>query len=237
MLIIGEHEEESNLYLTSKNTIQFREAEEEIGLHPSQHTYITALHPFVSLHLLIVTPIVSVMNPDASFEAKLNPDEVSEVFSVPLSRFLSSHNYDYQDVSWHNQMWRHHLFGVPHIPETINPNEHPVTGFTAAVLLHCAGIGIGTEEAEVQEYSEIDSDETKSWEDLFITSLIESGEFEKQQRRRHSSRRGQGTKVVKNLETRAKGVGNAGKKRGKNDTDNAPETKARRGRGNSTSRI
>lgn len=177
------------------------------------------------------------MNADAAFEANLNPDEVSDVFSVPLSRFLSSYNYDYQDVSWHNQMWRHHLFGVPHIPETINPNEHPVTGFTAAVLLHCAGIGIGTEEAEVQEYTELDSDETKSWEDMFINSLIKSGEFERQQRRRHGGRRGQGTKVVKTLETRAKGVGNAGQKRGKNDTDRAPETKARRGRGNSSSRI
>jgi hypothetical protein len=188
-----------------------------------------------------VTPIVSVMNPDVSFEAKMNPDEVSEVFSVPLSRFLSSHNYDYQDVSWHNQMWRHHLFGVPHIPETINPNEHPVTGFTAAVLLHCATLGIGTEGAEVKEYTEIDSEETRSWEDLFINSLIESGEFEKRQRRRHGNwrgrGRGRGTRVVKDLESRARTVGDAGKQRSKNETTSASETNTRRDKGNSTSRI
>jgi len=169
----------------------FREAEEEIGLYPSQHTYITTLHPFVSLHLLIVTPIVSVMNADAAFVAKMNPDEVSAVFTLPLSRFLSSYNYSYRDVAWYEQMWRHHSYGVPHLPNVTNAQEYPVTGFTAAVLLHCAMIGIGSEGSDLHEYGDMEPEEGKSWEDIFINFLVESGEFKRRHRnkRRTSTRR------------------------------------------------
>ncbi|KAI8578592.1 hypothetical protein K450DRAFT_246591 [Umbelopsis ramanniana AG] len=180
----------------------FREAEEEIGLLPSQHTYITTLHPFVSAHLLIVTPIVSMMNADADFEPRVNPDEVSDVFTLPLSRFLSSYNHSKQDLSWYGQIWKYHTYGVPHIPDVINEREYPVTGFTAAVLLHCAVIGIGGEVCNLEEFEEAEVEDGKSWEDIFITTIVESGELERRQRRsrrpqRKSSKRS-GKRTLRN---------------------------------------
>jgi hypothetical protein len=147
------------------------------------------------------------MNSDASFVPNMNPDEVSYVFTVPVSRFLSSYNYEYQDIAWYDQMWRHHLYGVPHLPDIKATTEYPVTGFTAAVLLHCAIIGIGSERSGIQEVTEIDPDETKSWEDLFITSLVQSGELEKRQkrsRRKHGSTRRGNRRRSLSRETRSR---------------------------------
>jgi hypothetical protein len=142
------------------------------------------------------------MNEDAAFEPKMNPDEVSDVFTLPLSRFLSSYNHDYRDVAWYEQIWRHHSYLIPHAPNTTNAREYPVTGFTAAVLLHCAMIGIGSEGSGVQELVEVDTEDGRSWEDIFITNLVDSGEFEKRHKakRRVSARRP--TKRVGKLETK-----------------------------------
>lgn len=123
------------------------------------------------------------MNTDADFEPRVNPDEVSDVFTLPLSRFLSPYNHTKQDISWYGQIWKYHTYGVPHIPDVTNEREYPVTGFTAAVLLHCAAMGIGGEACDLEEFEEAEVEDGKSWEDIFITTVVESGELERRHRR------------------------------------------------------
>jgi hypothetical protein len=129
------------------------------------------------------------MNADAEFEPKINPDEVSDVFTLPLSRFLSSYNHSKQDVSWYGQIWKFHVYGVPHIPDIENPREYPVTGFTAGVLLHCAALGIGGEACNLEEFEEAEVEDGKSWEDVFIATIVQSGELEKRQKAGRRARR------------------------------------------------
>ncbi|CAI5466752.1 unnamed protein product, partial [Closterium sp. Yama58-4] len=65
-----------------------REAEEEIGLHRSHVRVVTHLEPFLSKHLLTVTPVVALLPRGFTFVPRPNADEVQAVFSVPLSLFL-----------------------------------------------------------------------------------------------------------------------------------------------------
>ncbi|XP_064640102.1 uncharacterized protein LOC135495420 [Lineus longissimus] len=65
-----------------------REAHEEIGLHPNEVTVIGEMLPIINMiHHFLVTPVVAILNSN-SFKPSPNPDEVEDVFYLPLSRFL-----------------------------------------------------------------------------------------------------------------------------------------------------
>ncbi|MEH7222640.1 CoA pyrophosphatase [Bacillus sp. JJ1566] len=65
-----------------------RETMEELGLKENDITEVSPLDYFVSPFGTIIYPFVGVINnPD---EIRPNPDEVGEVFTVPLSFFLSN---------------------------------------------------------------------------------------------------------------------------------------------------
>lgn len=67
-----------------------REAEEEIALHPGQVDIIGSLGQVVSKHRLQVSPWVGVIDPRLPLTA--NPDEIAEIYRVPLSFLLEADN-------------------------------------------------------------------------------------------------------------------------------------------------
>ncbi|RUO96298.1 NUDIX hydrolase domain-like protein [Jimgerdemannia flammicorona] len=121
----------------------FREAREEIGLPPTSHTYLTTLQPFMSKSLLIVTPIVSLLNPSSvPFQPIPQPTEVHAVFTAPLERFISSRNYIPSDGTIKGSIFRHHCFNPPH-HHPPKSEGYSVTGLTAHILVHAVKVGFG----------------------------------------------------------------------------------------------
>lgn len=68
-----------------------REAQEEVGLHPHQVEVVCRLVPCLFEKKKLVTPVVAFIDPN--FQAQPNPDEVKDVFLVPLDYFLYPHVY------------------------------------------------------------------------------------------------------------------------------------------------
>ncbi|XP_053127592.1 peroxisomal coenzyme A diphosphatase NUDT7 isoform X2 [Hemicordylus capensis] len=64
-----------------------REAKEEVGLNPEQAEVICRLVPSIDKTFSLVTPVVAFI--EDSFQADPNPEEVSDMFSVPLKYFIS----------------------------------------------------------------------------------------------------------------------------------------------------
>ncbi|XP_054806270.1 nudix hydrolase 15, mitochondrial-like [Prosopis cineraria] len=68
-----------------------REAKEEIGLNPSLVIVITSLEPrrFMTLKYgMTITPVIGILSNKDAFTPMLNPNEVEELFDVPLDMFL-----------------------------------------------------------------------------------------------------------------------------------------------------
>ncbi|NXA13721.1 NUDT7 diphosphatase, partial [Sapayoa aenigma] len=68
-----------------------REAKEEVGLQPEKVEVICRLVPGIDKMNHLVTPVVGFI--EDTFQAAPNPDEVSEVFVVPLEYFIKPLNY------------------------------------------------------------------------------------------------------------------------------------------------
>ncbi|KAF9000639.1 NUDIX hydrolase domain-like protein [Cyathus striatus] len=69
----------------------YREAYEEVGLPRGAHNIYTlgSLEPFISLHKLIVTPVVAFLTrPEILNELKASEGEVSRIFNHPLNALL-----------------------------------------------------------------------------------------------------------------------------------------------------
>uniref|UniRef100_A0A8C5T4N8 Peroxisomal coenzyme A diphosphatase NUDT7 n=1 Tax=Malurus cyaneus samueli TaxID=2593467 RepID=A0A8C5T4N8_9PASS len=78
---------------TDKDDIDtaLREAKEEVGLQPENVEVICRLMPGIDKMNNLVTPVVGFI--EDTFQAAPNPDEVSEVFVVPLEYFVKPLNY------------------------------------------------------------------------------------------------------------------------------------------------
>ncbi|NWV59536.1 NUDT7 diphosphatase, partial [Malurus elegans] len=78
---------------TDKDDIDtaLREAKEEVGLQPENVEVICRLMPGIDKMNNLVTPVVGFI--EDTFQATPNPDEVSEVFVVPLEYFVKPLNY------------------------------------------------------------------------------------------------------------------------------------------------
>ena len=63
-----------------------REAHEEVGLQAAQFTALGYLDPLLTITGFRVLPLLGVINPD--FVASPDPDEVADVFEVPLDLLL-----------------------------------------------------------------------------------------------------------------------------------------------------
>ncbi|XP_065423337.1 peroxisomal coenzyme A diphosphatase NUDT7 isoform X4 [Chrysemys picta bellii] len=68
-----------------------REAKEEVGLCPEQVEVICRLVPGIDKVGSLVTPVVGFI--EDTFQARPNPDEVSDVFLVPLEYFIDPLKY------------------------------------------------------------------------------------------------------------------------------------------------
>ncbi|XP_077166056.1 peroxisomal coenzyme A diphosphatase NUDT7 isoform X2 [Paroedura picta] len=73
-----------------------REAKEEVGLCEEQTEVICKLVPAIDKTRSIVTPVVAFI--EDSFQAHPNPEEVSDVFYVPLDYFIRPLKYKVQQV-------------------------------------------------------------------------------------------------------------------------------------------
>ena len=92
-----------------------REAEEEIGLASSFIETVGRLPNYLASTGFRITPILAVVN--RGFELKLNPDEVDDVFEVPLSFLMnpSNHNRNRRAVDGLDR----HFYSMPYETRTI----------------------------------------------------------------------------------------------------------------------
>lgn len=105
-----------------------REAHEEIGLPPNRVEVICKLFPIINKTGLLITPVVAFI--EDSFQAHPNPEEVSEVFTVPLEFFTKEADHSCYPVP--------SIFGPTHCFIFTDPstgNIHQIWGLTAALAI------------------------------------------------------------------------------------------------------
>ncbi|HEV2531168.1 CoA pyrophosphatase [Phenylobacterium sp.] len=72
-----------------------REAEEEIGLHPSFVTLVGLSTPYRTGTGYLITPVVGFVRP--GFTLTPNPDEVADIFETPFGFLMDPANYEQQE--------------------------------------------------------------------------------------------------------------------------------------------
>lgn len=100
-----------------------REAREEIGLDTANSRILGILDPHETVTGFSVTPVLCRVLAD--FEPRPQPDEVAEVFTVPLAHVLDSKRYRIETRLWRGQ-WRRY-YAVPYGP-------YYIWGATARIL-------------------------------------------------------------------------------------------------------
>ncbi|XP_054802297.1 nudix hydrolase 11-like isoform X3 [Prosopis cineraria] len=128
-----------------------REAKEEIGLDPSLVTVITSLEPFSTklFHLwghkprrfmtlkygMTITPVIGILSNKDAFTPVLNPNEVEELFDVPLEMFLKDENRRAVEKEWMGKKHLVHFFDY----EGDN-KKYVIWAVTAAMLIRAASL-------------------------------------------------------------------------------------------------
>ncbi|KAK7044865.1 Nudix hydrolase domain-containing protein [Favolaschia claudopus] len=135
----------------------YREAHEEVGLPlncPDIH-FLGTLRPFISLHRMVVTPVVALLTkPSIIFSLQASEDEVAQIFSHPLEAILNptlahkeplvpSNTEDWiYDAEYHST-----TDSTVAILNDTNYRMHrfrscatPIKGLTADILIHIAEI-------------------------------------------------------------------------------------------------
>ncbi|KAF3576089.1 hypothetical protein DY000_02029611 [Brassica cretica] len=112
-----------------------REAEEEVGLHPSLVDVVAFLEPFLSQHLLIVTPVVGILWDRKAFNPTPNPAEVEAVFDAPLEMFLKDENRRSEEIEWNGKRHLLHFFDY-----NTGDKDYVIWGLTARILIRVASV-------------------------------------------------------------------------------------------------
>lgn len=102
-----------------------RESCEEIALPPAQASVLGYLDPFLTVSGFRVTPVVAVIDP--AFVPVPQPDEVAEVFEVPLAFLMDPGNLRGIDIEFRGRPRR--------VLEYAWPGQR-IWGATAAILLN-----------------------------------------------------------------------------------------------------
>ncbi|CUI42316.1 CoA pyrophosphatase [Cognatishimia activa] len=89
-----------------------READEEIGLKPTNVEVLGTLASHETVTSFLVTPVLGFVR-DA-FVHEPEPGEVEEVFSVPLTHLIDPNNFRVEGRRWRGQ--RRHYYTVPYGP-------------------------------------------------------------------------------------------------------------------------
>jgi 8-oxo-dGTP pyrophosphatase MutT (NUDIX family) len=100
-----------------------REAEEEVGLAPSQVAILGQIDAHETVTQFLVTPFVGLV--DGEFVPRIDRSEVDEVFEVPLAFLLDPRNLQVHRFKRMGH-WRHY-FAIPYGP-------HYIWGATARML-------------------------------------------------------------------------------------------------------
>lgn len=104
-----------------------REAQEEIGLDPGYVQVLGTLPTYTTGSAYIVTPVVALVH--AGFTLTPNPDEVADVFEVPLAFLMNPANHRHHRVEWQGAQ-RDWLS----MPYTDPQGERFIWGATAGML-------------------------------------------------------------------------------------------------------
>jgi 8-oxo-dGTP pyrophosphatase MutT (NUDIX family) len=113
-----------------------REAQEEVGLDPKHVQVIGELPVYVTGTAFWVTPIIALVSPE--LELTPNPDEVQDVFEVPLSFLMNPAHHRRHAFEW--QGAQRQWFSMPYQEPRLGPNgqsdevERFIWGATAAML-------------------------------------------------------------------------------------------------------
>ena len=100
-----------------------REAEEEIGLSPGYADPLGYLDPYLTGTGYRIVPVVALISP--AFEMTINPDEVDEVFEVPLEFLMTPANH-----ARHSREWK----GIQRSFYAMPYGERYIWGITAGIL-------------------------------------------------------------------------------------------------------
>ncbi|MDQ0454484.1 CoA pyrophosphatase [Rhizobium paknamense] len=100
-----------------------REAEEEIGLERRFVEPVGRLPQYLAGTGFRITPILSVVQP--GFTLTPNPDEVADVFEVPLSFLMDPENHRQESKVWNGVV--RHFYVMPY-------QERTIWGVTAGIL-------------------------------------------------------------------------------------------------------
>lgn len=100
-----------------------REAREEIGLLSDSVQLLGSMHPYATGSGYEITPVVGVVQPPLSLSA--NPDEVSDIFEVPLDFLMTGDNYQKLELDWKGT--RRQTYAIPY-------KTHYIWGVTAGIL-------------------------------------------------------------------------------------------------------
>jgi 8-oxo-dGTP pyrophosphatase MutT (NUDIX family) len=106
-----------------------REAQEEVGLDGDFVQIIGSLPRYVTSTAFHITPVVALITP--GFAVQANPDEVADVFEVPLAFLMNPahHAHHAFEFEGHKREW----FSMPYL-DTLSAKEHFVWGATAGIL-------------------------------------------------------------------------------------------------------
>lgn len=104
-----------------------REATEEIGLRPERVEIAGQLERYQTVTGFLVTPVVGFVRPPLALQP--NPEEVAEIFEVPLDFILDRHNHLRRSRVFRGQ--RRHFFVLPY-------RDYYIWGATAAILITLA---------------------------------------------------------------------------------------------------
>ncbi|MCI4380162.1 hypothetical protein PGIGA_G00236890 [Pangasianodon gigas] len=105
-----------------------REALEEISLPPDGVEVVCRLCPLLNQRGLLVTPVVAFISD--SFQASPNPDEVSDVFSVPVEFFLKGTDHSAYPVPNIGAYTHSFIYTDP-----VTDKIHQIWGLTAFLLI------------------------------------------------------------------------------------------------------
>lgn len=104
-----------------------REAQEEVGLGPEFVQVMGTLPIYTTGSAFIVTPVVALVDP--GFHLQPNPDEVADVFEVPLDFLMDPANHRHHLVDWGGQQRR--WLSMPYVDGN---RERFIWGATAGML-------------------------------------------------------------------------------------------------------
>lgn len=106
-----------------------REAQEEVGLEAEFVQVLGQLPTYVTGSAFVITPVVALVHP--GFTLMANPEEVEDIFEVPLEFLMNPSNHRRHEVPWRDttRQW----YSMPY-SDLNTGKEHFIWGATAGML-------------------------------------------------------------------------------------------------------